>query len=185
MTRAVRTSTQGDATSTVAANAVDDGVDRTVRRPVAGVRPSRPNRAADVGRRPLGTDGDHRAPTRSARRPDAGQVRRRVRVRLRDGGLVSLTGRDLSALQAALARYPRIVDRAVFSSVRRTISAAEKAANEARTGQPQPDLNLYYRLTLAEGVDPGAVIADLGGLEVVERAYADPVAAPPLPRADA
>ena len=56
---------------------------------------------------------------------------------------------------------------------------AERAAAEARTGLPQPDLNLYYRLTLPDGVDPGSLIADLEGLAVVERAYPDPVAAPP------
>jgi hypothetical protein len=121
----------------------------------------------------------------------AGRPRARVQVkfvdgsgvRLRDGGFVSTTGQDLAALQAVLARYPVSgIDR-LFQRPEDDL-AAEKAANEARTGQPQPDLNLYFRVTLVEGADAAAFIAELGGLEFVGSAYADPTAAPPpSPRA--
>jgi hypothetical protein len=99
-------------------------------------------------------------------------------VRLRDGGFVSTTGQDLGALQAVLTRYPVVgIDR-LFQRPEEDL-AAEKAANETRTGQPQPDLNLYFRVTLTEGVDAAAFITELEGLAVVGSAYNDPVAAPP------
>jgi hypothetical protein len=99
-------------------------------------------------------------------------------VRLRDGGFVSLTGQDLSALRESLGHYPGATIERLFQRAEADLDA-ERAANEARTGTPQPDLNLYFRVTLAEGVDAGAAIADLNGLDVVESAYADPAAAPP------
>jgi len=99
-------------------------------------------------------------------------------VRLRDGSLVSEAGHDLTALQDVLARHGVIAVDRLFQRPEADLDA-ERAAAEARTGLPQPDLNLYYRLTLPEGVDAGGLIADLGGLAVVERAYLDPVAAPP------
>jgi len=99
-------------------------------------------------------------------------------VRLRDGGFVSLTGRDLTAVTTHLARYPGTVIERLFSRSEEEL-AAEKAAIEASSGRPQPDLNLYYRLTLPAGADQDAAIAGLTGLGVVERAYADPAAAPP------
>jgi hypothetical protein len=99
-------------------------------------------------------------------------------VRLRDGSLVSEAGVDLTALQDVLARQGVIAIDRLFQRPEADLDA-ERAAAEARTGLPQPDLNLYYRLTLPEGVDAGGLIADLGGLTVVERAYLDPVAAPP------
>ena len=98
-------------------------------------------------------------------------------VRLRDGRLVSLTGRDLTALNGVLARYPGTVIERLFSRSEEDL-AAEKASIEASSGRVQPDLNLYYRLTLAAGADPAAAIADLSRLPVVERAYADPGPAP-------
>ncbi len=99
-------------------------------------------------------------------------------VRLRDGALVSETGADLSPLNAVLAAYPGTTVQRLFQRPEADLEA-ERVAAEARTGLPQPDLNLYYRLTLPEGVDPDEAIADLSALDVVDRAYADPVAAPP------
>ena len=99
-------------------------------------------------------------------------------VRLRDGRFVSLTGTDLGGLTAVLGRYPGTTIERLFTRSEEDL-AAEKAAAEAATGRPQPDLNLYFRLTLRPGVDGATAIADLSRLPVVERAYADPVAAPP------
>ncbi|MEA2685533.1 MAG: hypothetical protein QOE93_728 [Actinomycetota bacterium] len=99
-------------------------------------------------------------------------------VRLRDGALVSETGADLTAVDAVLARYPGTVIERLFLRPEADLEA-ERLANEARTGQPQPDLNLYYRLTLPAGFDGAAAIADLEALAIVDRAYPDPVAAPP------
>ena len=99
-------------------------------------------------------------------------------VRLRDGRLVSETGQDLSSLDSILATYPGTRVERLFQRPEADL-AAEKAAAEARTGLPQPDLNLHYRLVLVEGVDADAVLAELDGLPVVEQAYRAPTAAPP------
>jgi hypothetical protein len=99
-------------------------------------------------------------------------------VRLRDGRFVSVSGRDLSAVAGALARYPGTQIERLFSRPEEEL-AAEKAAVEASSGRPQADLNLYYRLTFPAGADVNTAIADLSRLAVVERAYADPGAAPP------
>ncbi len=99
-------------------------------------------------------------------------------VRLRDGRLVSETGQDLSALDGVLADYPGVTIERLFQRPEEDL-AAERAAAEARTGLPQPDLNLYYRLTVAEGVDASGFIGELEGVAVVDRAYLDPGAAPP------
>jgi len=99
-------------------------------------------------------------------------------VRLRNGALVSLSGTDIGPLSRVLSRYPGTgIDR-LFQRPEADL-AAEKAAVEARTGKPQPDLNLWYVLALADGSKVDALIADLKQLAVVEQANRDPVAAPP------
>jgi hypothetical protein len=99
-------------------------------------------------------------------------------VRLRDGRFQSLSGRDLSAVAGVLGRYPGTQIERLFTRSEEDLTA-EKAAVEASSGRPQADLNLYYRLTLPAGADVNTAIADLSRLAVVERAYADPGAAPP------
>lgn len=120
----------------------------------------------------------------TARPADASAGRLQVKfvdgsgVRLRGGGLVSLSGRDLTALHQLLARHPGVGIERLFQRPEADL-AAEKAAAEARTGRPQPDLNLYYLLTLPDRARADALVVDLQRLSVVEQAYADPAAAPP------
>lgn len=93
-------------------------------------------------------------------------------VRLRDGRFVSETGEDVSALRTILAEYPGTTIERLFLRSEADV-AAENAAATASGERPPPDLNLYYRLVLPQGVDPYAVIAELRKVPVVAAAYPD------------
>lgn len=99
-------------------------------------------------------------------------------IRLREGGFVGGPDEDMQALREVLARHGVWRLERLFQRPEEEL-AAEKAAIEARSGRAQADLNLYFRLVLVEGADPGACVADLERLGIVERAYLDPRAAPP------
>ena len=98
-------------------------------------------------------------------------------IRLRDGVLVSLSGQDTAPLRQLLVRFSGLRIERLFQRPEADL-AAEKAAAEARTGRPQPDLNLYYLLIVEES-RADALVVDLTRLAIVEQAYRDPAAAPP------
>jgi serine protease len=100
------------------------------------------------------------------------------RVRLRGGTLVSTAGRDLAPAQRVLAGTSvRRVTR-LFAAAEPTIDA-EVQRTQQRSGRQQADLNLYYRLQLAPGADTTAVLDSLNAMDVVETAYAEPLATRP------
>jgi serine protease len=98
--------------------------------------------------------------------------------RLAGGSIVTLGNDDLTGLQAVLAAYPIKAIARLFSQPEVDIEA-EKAVIEAATGREMPDLNLWYRFTVAEGTDAAALIDALNALPEVEIAYASPLPAPP------
>ncbi len=95
------------------------------------------------------------------------------RVRLRGGRLVSLGGRDLSALRG-------VVDKKA-GSVSRLFSADEQELDDTsarvtrQSSRQQADLNLYFRLRLKPGVDAATAVDALNALDVVETAYPEPL----------
>ncbi|HJV08561.1 MAG TPA: hypothetical protein VJ653_02745 [Acidimicrobiales bacterium] len=99
-------------------------------------------------------------------------------VRLRNGKLVSPSGRDLTPLTQLLARYPGTAIERLFQRPEADL-AAEKAAAEARTGRPQPDLNLWYLLRVPGAGRADALITELKRLAIVEDASRAPGPAPP------
>jgi serine protease len=115
-----------------------------------------------------------------------GSPEQRVQVKFRDGTmirlrndvLVSLGNDDVSGLDAVLGRYPIVRIERVFMRPEQDL-ADDKAQAEARTGQPQPDLNLWFRIILPPDADANALICDLQQLDIVETAYSEPPPAPP------
>ncbi len=105
-------------------------------------------------------------------------------IRLRDGELVDLNRDDT-------LREPAVAD--VLASVangtwQRTHTVSEVALDQMRTDgiertrETLPDLNLYFRLQLPDGMTPDNAIAQFAMLSIVERVY--PVQRPtsnPLP----
>ena len=98
-------------------------------------------------------------------------------VRLRNGSLVSLAGKDMTPLNQVLQRYPGAGVERLFTRPEADL-AREKAEVEALTGKPQPDLNLWYVMTPADASKVDALIADLKRLVIVEQANRDPGAVP-------
>ncbi|MGH9276527.1 MAG: hypothetical protein ACRD12_00225 [Acidimicrobiales bacterium] len=99
-------------------------------------------------------------------------------VRTRDNRFVTERSDDLSPLQAVLEKYPGLRIERTFERPEAEL-AREKSTLEAQTGQPQPDLNLYFRLVLPNGTDVNAVVAELNRLAIVQTAYLAPTAVPP------
>ncbi len=100
-----------------------------------------------------------------------------AQVRLRGGGLVSETGRDLSAVLAALDRHGRPAVEPLFRRGPAAIDAT-RAEAEARTGTRMPDLNGYFEIAV-RAADRDALRADLARLTLVEKVYAPSLPAPP------
>jgi hypothetical protein len=99
-------------------------------------------------------------------------------IRLRNGGLVSLGSEDVWELTSTLSRYPVLQIGRLFDRPEDELSE-EKANAEARTGQPQPDLNLWFRILLPSEADADGLIRDLQQLDLVETTYVEPAPAPP------
>ena len=114
----------------------------------------------------------------------AGQSRDVVRVkfaegsgiRLRNGKIVSLSGRDLAAVHSLLAGSMASAE-PVFSLTEQQLTA-DAAQAEAASGRQQADLNLYLSLRLRPGADAAALIDRLNALGVVEIAYPAPLPSP-------
>ena len=99
-------------------------------------------------------------------------------VRLRDGELVSLSGADLSKVEAVLAGYPGIEVVRLFDGVSQSQLAADVAAIDRKTTRKQPDLNLFYRVQTPGPIDGEQLLSDLDALGVVEDAYPEGRPAP-------
>jgi hypothetical protein len=99
-------------------------------------------------------------------------------IRLVGAGLVSLGPDDVEPLREVLSRYPIVDVAPVFS---RPVEELEedRQHQEELTGTPQPDLTLFFRLTLHVNGDAISLISDLAGLDSVDTAYLAPEPAPP------
>jgi hypothetical protein len=98
-------------------------------------------------------------------------------VRLRGGAFANLGGDDLTGLREVLRRHPGArIDR-LFSRSEEVL-AAEKRRIEAKSGREQADKNLYYRIRLRPGTDLPAFADALNALEIVEKAYPEPLPMP-------
>ena len=98
-------------------------------------------------------------------------------VRLRHGDLVSDSA-DLSALHAALGSVPDLRIERLFSTPERKLNRRRERIS-ARSGRPQQNLNLYFRLVFAPPTATGRLLESLNALEVVATAYREPRPPPP------
>ncbi|HEY5999142.1 MAG TPA: S8 family serine peptidase [bacterium] len=99
-------------------------------------------------------------------------------VRLREGCLTSLDGRDLVGVHAVLSAHSVEAVERLFPQPEAEI-ARERHALEELGGEELPDLNLWYRLRVAPGADIESLIDALNALPEVEIAYAAPLPSPP------
>ena len=99
-------------------------------------------------------------------------------VRLREGRLTSSNEGDPGGVEAALLRHPVLAGERLFSQPEEEV-ARERGTLVAPAGGDLPDLNRWYRLTLAPGTDVEALLDALKALPEVERAYPAPLPAPP------
>jgi hypothetical protein len=97
--------------------------------------------------------------------------------RLQDGKFVTQGNDNLASIQTVLqAHAVRTVER-LFTESENDI-LAEKVRIEAASGEQMPDLNLWYRFTVAPGADAAALVDALNALPEVEIAYPAPLPAP-------
>jgi hypothetical protein len=98
--------------------------------------------------------------------------------RLRDGELKSSAAENVAAIAEVLDTHPVQIIERLFTQAEEDIEA-EKSILETASGEQMPDLNLWYRMRIAEGTDPEALIDALNDLPEVEIAYPAPLPAPP------
>lgn len=101
-----------------------------------------------------------------------------TRIRLRDGQLVSLEGRDLGAVEAFLKANPEIKVERVFQSVEENELDAYVERGERMSGVDVADLNNFYLLRVPTNRNPKALLQDLLKLELVQTCYYEPIAVP-------
>jgi subtilisin family serine protease len=97
-------------------------------------------------------------------------------IRLRGGQLVSLEGTDTSGLDRLVAEVPKLRIDPLFVGTEEGLAQKREAA-ERRSGNRLTDFNLWYRLVVPAGADPGLVLERLRDLPVVEHARAEPLVA--------
>jgi serine protease len=107
-----------------------------------------------------------------------------TQARVRDGRLVSLSGADLSAVEAIVASIPGALLLPRFSKPEAELDRMRREG-EARTRQDLPDLNLFARVDLPPLADEAAakdrlrgLLAALNAAPGVAEAWALPVAYP-------
>lgn len=98
--------------------------------------------------------------------------------RLRDGALKAQNAGDLIEVNAVFSTFGVTQIERLFSQPEAEITA-EKAELQPELAQPLPDLNLWFRVGVPEGTDPGLLIDALNALPEVQTAYAAPLPAPP------
>ena len=100
-----------------------------------------------------------------------------ARVRIRGAVLVSLEGADLEPVEAVLSRFGNPLPLRVLLRDEPAVDAT-RAAAEARSGRPLPDLNGYVELTVAP--ERSDALADaLRGLTLIEAVYRPALPPPP------
>jgi subtilisin-like proprotein convertase family protein len=105
------------------------------------------------------------------------KFRDRDRVRLRTGGLVSLSGTDLGGLHAVLADLGDPDPVRLVTLSEQAVDAV-RAVAESRSGKTLPDMNAYYEIVVSPDRVDGA-LSGLNALAVVQTAYRAPVPVPP------
>ncbi len=100
-------------------------------------------------------------------------------VRLRGAELTSLSGADLSKVDAVLAGYPGIEISRTFTGASQSELAADIKRIDRETSRYQPDLNLFYRLQAPGPIDGEQLLTDLDAIDVVEDAFPEGLPAPP------
>lgn len=112
-------------------------------------------------------------------------------IRLRKGGMTSMTKADMSMLDSFNANFPKGKWKRLFRQSEDELKKAKKHGEE-RTGWQLADLNLYFRFELPEeacdnsgGVkDAEAIIDVLNAMDIVEIAYPEPIPEDPGPVGD-
>lgn len=99
-------------------------------------------------------------------------------VRLSEKNLVSLGPHDVAELSIVFAQHPIVQISPLFS---RSVDKLEEERRllEEQTGEPQPDLTLFFRITLRPKANAQALVSALLGLDLVASAYIEPLPAPP------
>ncbi|MCB1060922.1 MAG: S8 family serine peptidase [Calditrichaeota bacterium] len=97
-------------------------------------------------------------------------------VRLRNGQLTSLAGRDLSVTKSVLARHPEIKPRVIIWNKTEEEYMANLARIEKKSGWDLVDLFSFYCFELPEApADPKALINEVLRAPEVETAYYEPI----------
>jgi len=97
-------------------------------------------------------------------------------VRLRESGLISLTGTPLHDLDQVLAIHGQPPIRRLFSRPEEVLDS-ERASGQLMSGQSLADLNLYFLLLPQGNEGSSQLVDDLNALPVVELAYFEPIPA--------
>lgn len=109
----------------------------------------------------------------------------RVQVKFRPGSAIRLRRGELRSHSADLAPLKRLLGSLPDLRIERLFSTPERALDRrrgqiaARSGRPQPDLNLYFRLAFDETAGLERLLDSLNGLDIVEIAYREPQPPPP------
>jgi hypothetical protein len=102
-----------------------------------------------------------------------------TRIRLRDEQLVSLEGRNLSAVDAFLKAHPEITVERLFQSMGEEELDAYVALGEQRSGIDVADLNNFYLFRVdGRNSDAKGLLLDLLKVELVQTCYYEPIGQP-------
>ena len=102
-----------------------------------------------------------------------------TRVRLRDGRFASLEGRDLSTLEAFLAKHPGVRPERLFQSWEEKALDERIAEAERLSGYDNADLNNWYLLRVPQpNREAKALLEELLAIDLVQTCYYEPIASP-------
>jgi serine protease len=91
-------------------------------------------------------------------------------VRLRGNRFVSKDGGKIAALDAALAPFPGLKASRLFESQTEDDLDSSRHDAETRSGEEQPDMNLFFRIRTGPKTDIVALLDALNALDIVENA---------------
>lgn len=101
-----------------------------------------------------------------------------TRIRLRDGQLISLEGRDTGAVANFLKAHPEITVERLFQSMEENALDAYVERGERMSGVDVADLNNFYVFRVATNRQPKALLQDLLKLDLVQTCYYEPIGMP-------